>query len=94
MSKNKLNDFVRNKIAVEISLNPKKSHLEIGNYYGVSRQLVTAISQEYGLQRTSPKGTTGSYTHPKKKRSDIQKINEKFSTINYKIIEIAENFIR
>ena len=43
MSKNKLNDFVRNKIAVEISLNPKKSHLEIGNYYGVSRQLVTTI---------------------------------------------------
>ena len=94
MSKNKLNDFVRNKIAVEISLNPKKSHLEIGNYYGVSRQLVTTISKEYGLQRTAPKGTTGSYTHPKKKRSDIQKINEKFSTIDYKVIEIVENFIR
>lgn len=93
MSKNKLNDFVRNKIAVEISLNPKKSHLEIGKFYGISRQLVTAISKEYGLQRTAPKGTTGSYTHPKKKRSDIQKINEKFSSIDYKLIEITKKFM-
>lgn len=89
---NRLNDIVRNKIAVEISMNPKKSHLEIAKFYGISRQLVTKISKEYGLQRTKSKNLNGSLTNKKKNPVNISKINDKFSKINYKCIEIVGNF--
>lgn len=80
--KNKLNSIIRAKIATQIILNPKNTHQEIADFYGISRQLVTAIAGENKLQRTREKGLDGSWTHPKRSRADFVKINEKFSAID------------
>lgn len=37
MKKGRLNHIVRNKIAIEVTLNPKKTHKEISEFYGISR---------------------------------------------------------
>ena len=63
MKKERLNEIIRNKIAVEISMNPKKSHADIAEFYGVSRQLVTKVAKEYSLQRTATKNVNGAYTY-------------------------------
>ena len=80
--KNKLNNTIRAKIATQIILNPKNTHQEIADFYGISRQLVTLIAQENKLQRTREKGLEGSLTYPKRSRADFVKINEKFSAID------------
>lgn len=80
--KNKLSDIIRAKIATQIILNPKNTHQEIADFYGISRQLVTAIAGENKLQRTREKGLDGSDTYPKRSRADFIKINEKFSAID------------
>ena len=80
--KNKLNNTIRAKIATQIILNPKNTHQEIADFYGISRQLVTLIAQENKLQRTREKGLEGSWTYPKRSRADFVKINEKFSAID------------
>lgn len=77
--KDKLNNTIRNKIAAEITLNPKKSHSEIGEFYGISRQLVSLIAKEFNIQRDKPKGLNGSFTYPIRKKADIEKINMKYS---------------
>ena len=79
---NKLNDTIRAKIATQIILNPKNTHKEIAEFYGISRQLVTLIAKENNLQRTQSKGFVGADTHPKRTRADIQAINTRFSGID------------
>lgn len=80
--KNKLSDIIRAKIATQIILNPKNTHQEIADFYGISRQLVTLVAKENKLQRTREKGRDGSDTYPKRTRADFIKINEKFSAID------------
>ena len=82
MRKNRLNDVIRAKIAVQLTLNKTNTHQEIADFYGISRQLVTLVAKEYSLQRTKTKGLCGPLTHPKRTKADIQKINEKFSAVN------------
>lgn len=77
--KNKLNDSIRTKIALQIVLNPKNTHQQIADFYGISRQLVTAIAQENKLQRTCIKGTQGSHTYPKRSRANFDKINDLYT---------------
>jgi len=89
--KDKLNNIIRNKIALEITLNPRKSHSEISRFYNISRQLVSLIAREYNIQRCQPKGKIGSYNYPRKVKADINLINEKYSSIDsnfFKIIDI------
>jgi hypothetical protein len=80
--RNRLSDIIRAKIAVQLTLNPKNTHQEIADFYGISRQLVTLIAKEYGCERTLPKGKEGSETHPNRTRANFQAINEKFSELN------------
>ena len=80
--KNRLNNTIRAKIAVQLTLNPKNTHQEIADFYGISRQLVTLVALEFGCRRTATKGLEGSLTHPKRNKVDIQKINDKFSDVN------------
>ena len=47
--KDRLSETIRNKISVELTLNPKKKHLDIAQFYGISRQLVTKIAKENNL---------------------------------------------
>ena len=82
MRKDRLNETIRAKIAVQLTLNQNNTHQEIADFYGISRQLVTVIANEFKCQREAPKGRTGSLTHPKRTKADIQKINEKFSAVN------------
>ena len=44
--KDRLSETIRNKISIELTLNPKKKHLDIAQFYGISRQLVTKIAKE------------------------------------------------
>ena len=80
--KSKLNDTIRAKIATQIILNPKNTHKEIAEFYGISRQLVTLIAKENNLERTPFKGLIGSYNYPKRTKADIQSINNRFSDID------------
>lgn len=80
--KNKLNETIRAKIATQIILNPKNTHKEIADFYGISRQLVTLISRENNLQRTEAKGLEGPDTFPKRTKANFEKINEKFSAVD------------
>ena len=80
--KDRLSDIIRAKIAVQLTLNPKNTHQEIADFYGISRQLVTLIASEFHCTRTEAKGLRGSLNHPKRNKADIQKINEKFSEVN------------
>jgi len=82
MKRNKLSEIIRAKIAVQLTLNPKNTHQEIADFYGISRQLVTLVAKEYGCERTKPKGTEGSLTYPKRTKADIEKINEKYSELD------------
>lgn len=82
MKRNRLSDIIRAKIAVQLTLNPKNTHQEIADFYGISRQLVTLIAKEYGCERTLPKGKEGSLNHPKRTRADFEKINDRFSELN------------
>ena len=80
--KDRLNETIRAKIAVQLTLNPKNTHQEIADFYGISRQLVTLVASEFHCKRTAPKGREGSDTHPKRNKVDIGKINEKFSDVH------------
>lgn len=80
--KDKLNGTIRAKIAVQLTLNQNNTHQEIADFYGISRQLVTLIANEFHCRRTETKGLSGSLTHPKRSKADIQKINERFSAVN------------
>lgn len=80
--KDRLNETIRAKIAVQLTLNPKNTHQQIADFYGISRQLVTLVAYEFHCARTEAKGLEGSKTHPKRIKADIQKINEKFSNVN------------
>lgn len=80
--KDRLNDIIRAKIAVQLTLNTKNSHQEIADFYGISRQLVTLVANEFHCKRTDSKGLEGSKTHPKRTRANIQKINERFSAVD------------
>lgn len=80
--KDKLNETIRAKIAVQLTLNPNNTHQEIADFYGISRQLVTLVAAEFDCQRTEAKGLEGPKTHPKRTKADIQKINDKFSNID------------
>lgn len=82
MKRNRLANIIRAKIAVQLTLNPKNTHQEIADFYGISRQLVTLVAKEYGCERTLPKGKEGSDTHPKRTRANFHVINEKFSELN------------
>lgn len=82
MRKNRLNDVIRAKIAVQLTLNKTNTHQEIADFYGISRQLVTLVAKERGLQRTKTKGTEGPDRFPKRTMSDFVMINNKFSEIN------------
>ena len=75
--KNRLNNTIRAKIAVQLTLNQ-----EIADFYVISRQLVTLVASEFDCRRTATKGLEGSLTHPKRNKVDIQKINDKFSDVN------------
>jgi hypothetical protein len=93
MKKERLNEIIRNKIAVEISMNPKKSHANIADFYGVSRQLVTKIANEYSLQRTGAKNMNGAYTYPARKTADIASINKKYSAVDTRFISTSDNLV-
>ena len=80
--RSKLNDTIRAKIATQIILNPKNTHQEIAEFYGISRQLVTLIAKENNLERTQFKGLIGSYNYPKRTRADISSINARFSELD------------
>ena len=72
--KDRLSETIRNKISIELTLNPKKKHLDIAQFYGISRQLVTKIAKENNLQRCKPRGLDGSYNYPERvKARDIVK---------------------
>jgi predicted transcriptional regulator len=90
MKKERLNEIIRNKIAVEISMNPKKSHADIAGFYGVSRQLVTKVAKEYSLQRTGTKNINGAYTYPARKTADIAAINKKYSDVDDRFISTSD----
>ena len=89
--KNKLNNIIRAKIATQLVLNPKNTHQEIADFYGISRQLVTLVAQENNLQRTLSKGLEGSDTYPKRTRADFEKINERFSNLNSNKLKMIVN---
>ena len=91
--KNKLNDIIRNKIAVQLVLNTNNTHKEIADFYGISRQLVTLIAAENNLQRTKSKGTEGPDTFPKRTRANFEKINEKFSKLDIDKLKYLVNTI-
>lgn len=93
MKKERLNGIIRNKIAVEISMNPKKSHADIAKFYGVSRQMITKVANEYSLQRTKCKNMNGSYTYPVRKTADIATINKKYSAVDARFISASDNLI-
>ena len=80
--RNRLSDIIRAKIAVQLTLNPKNTHQEIADFYGISRQLVTLVAKEYGCKRTLPKGKEGSLNHPKRTRANFEVINDRFSELN------------
>ena len=80
--KDRLNETIRAKIAIQLTLNKNNTHQEIADFYGISRQLVTLIASEFHCRRTEAKGLRGSLTYPKRNKADIQKINEKFSEVN------------
>lgn len=82
----KLTQNVRDKIALRILKN-KETHKQISEIFGVSRQLVTKIAQEYKIPRTPPKGKVGSYTYPPRSRADIRKVNDKFD-IEYRLLKV------
>lgn len=82
MKRNRLSDIIRAKIAVQLTLNPKNTHQEIADFYGISRQLVTLIAKEYGCERTLPKGKEGSLNQPKRTRANFEVINDRFSELN------------
>lgn len=90
--KDRLNDIIRGKIAVQLTLNKRNTHQQIADFYGISRQLVTLVAKEYGLKRTDIKGVEGSNTHPKKNRANFISINEKFSEVDtIKLKDIVDN---
>lgn len=89
--KNSLNQTIRAKIATQLVLNPKNTHQEIADFYGISRQLVTLVAQENNLQRTLSKGLEGSYTYPKRNRADFEKINERFSQLDSDKLKMIVN---
>ena len=91
--KDRLSKTIRNKILVELTLNPKKKHLDIAQFYGISRQLVTKIAKENNLQRCKPRGTIGSYTYPERPKANIELINLKFSNIDSRFGNVIGNFI-
>ena len=91
--KDRLNETIRAKIAVQLTLNPKNTHQEIADFYGISRQLVTLVASEFHCKRTAPKGREGSLTYPKRKRADFEKINEKFSYVNVDILKNIVNSV-
>ena len=80
--KDRLNETIRAKIAVQLTLNQNNTHQEIADFYGISRQLVTLIANEFHCTRTEAKGLCGPLTHPKRTKADIQKINERFSAVD------------
>ena len=92
--KDRLSETIRNKISIELTLNPKKKHLDIAQFYGISRQLVTNIAKENNLQRCKPRGLDGSYTYPEKVKANIEQINLKFSNIDSRFGNVIGNFIK
>ena len=92
--KDRLSETIRNKISVEITLNPKKKHLDIAEFYGISRQLVTKIAKENNLQRCKPRGLDGSYNYPERVKANIELINLKFSNIDSRFGNVIGNFIK
>ena len=92
--KDRLSETIRNKISVEITLNPKKKHLDIAQFYGISRQLVTKIAKENSLQRCKPRGTVGSYSYPERPKADIEQINSKFSNIDSRFGNVIGKFVK
>ena len=89
--KDRLNETIRAKIAVQLTLNKNNTHQEIADFYGISRQLVTLVANEYNCKRTVVKGLEGSKTHSKRNRADIQKINDKFSEVNTDKLKMLVN---
>lgn len=89
--KDRLNDIIRAKIAVQLTLNHKNTHQEIADFYGISRQLVTLVASEFHCRRTATKGLEGSLTHPKRTKADIEKINEKFSDVHRDKLKMIVN---
>ena len=92
--KDRLSETIRNKISIELTLNPKKKHLDIAQFYGISRQLVTKIAKENNLQRCKLRGLDGSYTYPERTKSNIELINLKFSNIDSRFGNVIGNFIK
>ena len=92
--KDRLSKTIRNKISIELTINPKKRHLDIAEFYGISRQLVTKIAKENNLQRCKPRGTIGSYAYPARPKADIEQINLKFSNIDSRFGNVIGNFIK
>ena len=80
--KDRLNETIRAKIAVQLTLNKNNTHQEIADFYGISRQLVTLVAKEYRCERTLPKGKEGSLNHPKRTRANFEVINDRFSELN------------
>ena len=80
--KDRLNETIRAKIAIQLTLNKNNTHQEIADFYGISRQLVTLVAKEYGCERTLSKGKEGSLNHPKRTRANFQVINDRFAELN------------
>ena len=91
--KDRLSKTIRNKISIELTINPKKRHLDIAEFYGISRQLVTKIAKENNLQRCKPRGLDGSHTYPERPKANIELINLKFSNIDSRFGNVIGNFI-
>jgi transposase len=89
--KNRLNETIRAKIAVQLILNPNMTHKKIADFYGISRQLVTVIADEFQCKRQPTKGRTGSLTHPKRNRANFHQINEKFTKVNTDKLKMIVN---
>ena len=72
--KNRLTDSVRTKIAFQI-FSTEKTHREIAEDFGLSRQVVTNIGREFKLQRTKSKPGGISCSHGTKRQANIENIN-------------------
>ena len=91
--KDRLNETIRAKIAIQLTLNKNNTHQEIADFYGISRQLVTLIASEFHCTRTEAKGLRGSLTYPKRPRANFEKINEKFSNLDTDKLKYIVNSI-
>lgn len=81
-TKTRLNGVIRAKIATQIVLNKNNTHKEIADFYGISRQLVTLIAKENGVQRTKTKGVDGANNYPSRPNANFARINGLFSDVD------------